>query len=82
MNSIFNGFIARVVQDLATSVAAYLAANGFITHDQETGFVGATFFLAMVVVNYIAHRKRQDVAYNAGVNDAAMTASIQQGKSK
>lgn len=53
-----NSIVARVAQDLLTSLAAWLAAQGFITHDQETGFVGSGFFLAMLLINIVLHKGR------------------------
>ena len=53
-----NSAVARLAQDLLTSLAAYLTAQGIITNDQQAGFVGSGFFLFMLLVNIVLHKIR------------------------
>lgn len=47
----FNTFVQSIARDLAVTGAGYLVTHGFITADQEQGFVGAAFFMLMLAWN-------------------------------
>ena len=75
MLDILKSFAPRAVQDLITTAAALLAAHGYITPGaQEQRFIGASFFLVMLIVNYIIGQNRKADAAHAGAN--AVGASI------
>lgn len=62
-NSLVKSVSQSVVQDVATSAAAYFAAHGWITADQTQGFVGSVFFLGMLAVNaYFQHTQTKPQA--------------------
>lgn len=73
MLDLFKNMLPRLIQDGLTSLAAYLAANGFLASNQEQGFIGATFFLAMLAVNYFVAQSHRATAAQAG---AAATGSV------
>lgn len=68
-----NSVIARLAQDLLTSLAAYLTAQGIITNDQQASFVGAGFFLFMLLVNIVLHKVRGADAAVAGAASTGTT---------
>lgn len=74
MNDFISKFVvstaARIVQDLATTGAGYLAAHGFIGADQVQGTIGSVCFLAMLGINYLTHNVHSDTAYKAGAANA------------
>lgn len=65
-----NSITARIVQDLATSGASWLALHGFLTNDQKSGFIGAVFFLLMLLINTILHATRAADNQVKGANQA------------
>lgn len=70
---------ARLVQDALTSLAAYLATQGWLTAgDQEQAFIGSGFFLAMLVINAFLHKAR---AADNEVKGAQIAATLNKGKS-
>lgn len=56
----------RLVQDLVTALAGYLAAHGYITADQTQSLIGAAFFIVMLIVNRIIGDNRKEKAAQAG----------------
>lgn len=65
-----NSVITRIVQDVLTSLAAYLTASGFLTPgSQEQGFIGASFFLVMLVINIVLHKARAASNQMSGASD-------------
>lgn len=63
MFDILKAFAPRAVQDIITAIAGVLVSHGVVTADQEQSFIGAAFFLAMLVVNYlIANKRKADAA--------------------
>lgn len=66
MGDLLKSFLPRVVQDILTSAAAILASHGVIAADQEQQFIGATFFLAMLIINYFVAMSRKANAAQAG----------------
>lgn len=84
--TLLTSFMPRVLQDVITSAAALLTAHGFMTADQQQGFIGAAFFLAMLIINYIMHLSHGKDAASAGANAAggsitpATASAIAKGK--
>lgn len=69
MIDILKNFAPRAVQDLITAFAALLAAHGYITPGaQEQQFIGAAFFIVMMIVNYLIGQSRKADAAHAGAN--------------
>lgn len=76
---IFTSMLPRILQDVITSAAALLTAHGFLAADgsQTQGFIGAAFFLAMLIINYVLHLAHGSDAANAGAMMAGGTISPQ-----
>ena len=80
-------FLPRAVQDILTGLASILAAHGYINSSQEEQFIGAGFFLVMLVVNYFIAQSRKAAAATAGaaavgaILSPASATLIAQGKS-
>lgn len=70
-------FLPRAVQDLLTTLAGILVAHGYVTADQSQSFIGATFFLVMLVINYfIAKYRKNKAAVAGGLAVAAQTSDV------
>jgi hypothetical protein len=61
----WKSILQSVVQDVATSGAVALAGHGFITANQEQGFVGSVVFLVMLAVNAYLQRTQTAQPPNA-----------------
>lgn len=68
--TILTSLAPRIVQDLITSAAAVLTAHGYLIADDQQKFIGAAFFLVMLVVNYVLHLAHGADAAAAGANAA------------
>jgi len=68
MLDLLKSFLPRIVQDILTSAAALLVAHGYIASSDVQGFVGSTFFLAMLIVNYVIDQSGKANAAAAGAN--------------
>lgn len=77
MGELLKSLAPRIAQDLITSGAALLVAHGYITSNQQQDFIGAAFFLIMLVINSFLHLNRQMRAAEAGANTvgSALTAA-------
>lgn len=53
-----NGIVARIAQDLITTLAGILISHGIMTSSQEQSFIGAAFFLVMLAINAVLHKVR------------------------
>lgn len=56
MNGLLSSIAQSVLQDGATSGAAWLALHGFIAQNQEQGFIGSVCFLGMLALNAYLQR--------------------------
>ena len=87
-NTIITSMLPRIVQDLITSAAAILTAHGFLAADgsQTQGFIGAGFFLVMLIINYGLHLDHGATAATAGAASVGAvispTAAIEIAKGK
>lgn len=70
VTDILKSLAPRIVQDLITSLAVFLASQGWITNAQQEEFIGAAFFLVMLVVNAALHLNRQMANFNKGALSA------------
>ncbi len=69
--------VPRALQDALTAFAAYLASVGNLTQSQEVSFIGAAFFLIMLVINAVVARcRRRKVALEAGMAVAEQTNDV------
>lgn len=60
-------FLPRAVQDILTGLASVLFAHGFLPDAaSEEKFIGSTFFLSMLVINYFITQSRKGKAAIAG----------------
>lgn len=75
MNEILKAIAPRIVQDLITASATYLTAHGIITGSQTQDFIGAAFFLGMLIVNSVFHLNDANTNYNKGVVDTTVAAT-------
>lgn len=66
-SSIITSATSRAIQDLVTSGAGILAAQGWFDNagDQQK-FIGSAFFLVMLVFNHFTHKTHTEVAANSG----------------
>lgn len=88
LDTFLNAVLPRLVQDVLTSLAAVLMGHGFLAADgsQTQGFIGAGFFLVMLVVNYfVMQSHKQTIAANGaaavgGVLSPLQASNIAKGK--
>lgn len=77
MNALLKSLAPRIIQDVVTTGAGYLAAHGYLAADQQQAFIGSIFFLVMLVVNGGLHFSRQNASYAKGVTDVVTSANEQ-----
>jgi hypothetical protein len=58
-------FAQSIVQDLVTAGSGILATHGYLAANQEQQFIGAAFFLIMLVVNGVMQHTQSNGANNA-----------------
>jgi hypothetical protein len=66
LKTIFTSLLPRLLQDLLVSAAALLTAHGYLDASDQQKFIGAAFFLSMLIINYVQHLKHGSNAATAG----------------
>jgi acyl dehydratase len=58
--------VTGILRDVMTALAGTLAADGFVSHDQEAGLVGSGCFIGMIVFNLLVRKFQHKKIVAAG----------------
>lgn len=59
MSDMFKTMVERIVQVGVGGLATWLVSNGWLNADQQQGFIGAAFFLAIWLYDTFVTRRRE-----------------------